>query len=132
MKTFLDYYEGEIQPQIEAIDLYLKTEEPPYTVAAVSKLLHISLTEGKAILEEEKLACITKGVFFRMLKKGSAPLCGMFRRALACNLPERYTIKQVAYIFGLEYAVVEKAAKKIGTDTFSEEMLPQLFEKMLF
>ena len=67
-----------------------------------------------------------------MLKKGSAPLCGMFRRALACNLPERYTIKQVAYIFDLEYALVEKAAKEIGADTFTEKMLPRLFEKILF
>ena len=132
MKTFLDYYEGEIQPQIEAIDLYLKTEDPPYAVETVSELLNISLTEGTAILEEEKLACITKGVFFRILEKGSAPLCGMFRRALACDLPETYTIRQVAYIFDLDYTAVEKAAKEIGADTFTERMLPRLFEKILF
>lgn len=132
MRTFLEYYKGEIQPQIEAIDLYLRTEDPPYAVEVVCELLHISLAEGQEILEKEKLAYITKGVFFRMLEKGSAPLCGMFRRALACALPERYTVKQVSYIFGLEYAAVEEAAKKIGTDTFTEKMLSQLFKKISF
>ena len=134
MRTFLEYYESEIQPQIEAMDIYLKTEDPPYTVEAVSELLHISAIEGKKILAEEKLACITKGVFFCMLEKGSAPLCGMFRRALACGLPEAYTAEQIAYIFGLDIENVRKAvqetAKKTGTDIFTESMLPLIFEKI--
>ena len=128
MRTFLEYYEKEIQPQIEAIDIYLKTEDPPYALETVCALLRISEAEGKAFLEKEKLALITKGVFFRMLENGSAPLSEMFRRALICNLPEAYTIEQTAYIFGLDRDAVEDAAKKIGADTFTEKMLPRLFE----
>lgn len=131
MRTFSEYYEKEIQPQIEQIDLYLKTEDPPYAVETVCELLKISEEEGRALLEAEKLVMITKGVFFRMLENGSAPLCGMFRRALAYGLPERYTIEQAAYIFGLDLAAVKEAAKKIGTDTFTEKMLPRLFEKIM-
>ena len=131
MQTFSEYYEKEIQPQIEAIDLYLKTEDPPYTVEVVCALLKISEEEGRAFLEKEKLVLITKGIFFRMLENGSAPLCGMFRRALECNLPEKYTAEQAAYIFDLDAAAVKEVAKKIGTDTFTEKMLPQLFENIM-
>ena len=131
MRTFSEYYEKEIQPQIEAIDIYLKTEDPPYAMETVCELLRISEAEGRAFLEKEKLAMITKGVFFHMLEHGSAPLSGMFRRALACDLPEEYTVEQAAYIFGLERDAVEEAAKKIGTDTFMEKMLPQLFENIM-
>lgn len=131
MRTFSEYYETQIQPQIAAIDIYLKTEDPPYAVESVCELLQISEEEGMAFLRKEKLALITKGVFFRMLESGSAPLCGMFRRALSCNLPEQYSIEQAAYIFGLDYAAVEAAAKKMGTGIFTEKMLPQLFKNIM-
>ncbi|MBR6651995.1 MAG: hypothetical protein IKL30_02400 [Anaerotignum sp.] len=41
MLTFLDYYEQEIQPQIAAIDIFLKSEEPPYDADIIGELLEI-------------------------------------------------------------------------------------------
>ena len=45
MRTFLDYYQRKIQPQIEEIDLFLKTEEPPYNSDIVAELLDIPYEE---------------------------------------------------------------------------------------
>lgn len=131
MQTFLDYYRQKIQPQVAAIDLFLKTEDAPYAMEAVAALLQISPEEGAAWMAAKKLSCITKGVFFRFLQEGSSPLCGMLRRMLACGLPQRYTPAQIAYIFHLPLRDVEQAAAKLGESLFSEDMLPQLFAGIL-
>lgn len=130
MQTFLEYYQGEIQPQIAAIDLFLKTEEPPYDSETVRKLLQFSPTRWAELMQREKLTFLTKGNFFRLMQQGDAPLCGMFRRAIALHLPELYTPEVIAYIFALEITAVRKAASELGQDVFTEKTLPQIFAKI--
>ena len=131
MRTFFDYYQQEIQPQIAAIDLFLKTEEPPYDSDIVAELLDIPSEEWEQILQKEKISFITRGIFFQLMKRGSSPLCGMFRRAVDMGLPVEYTAETAAYIFELEPKSVQKAAREAGIPTFTEEMLPQIFSKIL-
>lgn len=130
MRTFLDYYRRKIRPQIEAIDIFLKTEDPPYSMAAVAETLELSVKELEQLLAEERITLITKGVFFRLLQRGTSPLCGMFRRAIACNLPESYTPEEVAYIFDLPLSAVKQAAEEMDEAYYSEEMLPHLFRRI--
>lgn len=130
MQTFLKYYQQRIQPQVAAIDVFLKTEDAPYAIETVAALLLISPEEGRALLAAEKVSLITKGIFFRLLQMGSSPLCGMFRRMLSCGLPQQYTPAQIAYIFALPLADVERAAEGMGESLFSEKMLPQLFGRI--
>ena len=79
MQTFLDYYEQEIQPQIAAIDIFLKSEEPPYDADIVGELLEIPPLEWQQMLQEEKISFITRGIFFQLMKRGNSPLCGISR-----------------------------------------------------
>lgn len=130
MQTFLDYYEQEIQPQIAAIDIFLKSEEPPYDSDIVGELLEIAPEEWQAILQEEKITFITRGIFFQLMKRGNSPLCGMFRRATELYLPEAYTPEVIAYIFDLPIEPVRKATEKLGQTTFTEKMLPQIFSEI--
>ena len=96
MRTFLEYYRRSIQPQIEMIDIFLKTEQPPYDKTAVAKVLGLSAEALTARMQKEHLACITKGIFFRLLVESENPLGGMLKRAVACGLPERYTPEAAA------------------------------------
>ena len=130
MRTFLDYYEKEIQPQIAAIDIFLKTEEPPYDSEIAGALLEIPSEEWQQLLQEEKISFITRGIFFQLMKRGSSPLCGMFRRAAELYLPEKYTPEGIAYIFDLPIDTVRKAAKETGQEIFTDAMLPQVFSKI--
>ena len=130
MQTFLDYYEQEIQPQIAAIDIFLKSEEPPYDMDIVGELLEIPSEEWQALLQAEKITFLTRGIFFQLMKRGSSPLCGMFRRATELYLPEAYTAEVIAYIFDLPVEPVRKAAKEMGQDTFTDVELPQVFSKI--
>ena len=131
MRTFLEYYRRSIQPQIEMIDIFLKTEHPPYDKTAVAKVLGLSAEALTARMQKEHLACITKGIFFRLLAEGENPLGGMLKRAVACGLPERYTPEAAAYVFGLPLAAVQEAAEKTGCSSFSEETLPVLFSEIM-
>ena len=131
MRTFLEYYQRKIQPQIETIDIFLKTEDPPYNVDAVAEVLKFSSQGMEQLLAEEKVSLITKGVFFRLMQRGTSPLCGMFRRAIDCNLPERYTPEEVAYIFDLPLEDVAQAAEKAGVTSYSDETLPRLFSQIM-
>ena len=123
MRTLLEYYRRSIQPQIEMIDIFLKTEQPPYDKTAVAEVLGVSAEALTARMQKEHLACITKGIFFRLLAEGENPLGGMLKRAVACGLP--------AYVFGLPLAAVREAAEKTGSSSFSEETLPTLFSEIM-
>ena len=130
MITFLDYYEQEIQPQIAAIDIFLKSEEPPYDKEIVGELLEIPPQEWQNLLEEEKISFITRGIFFQLMKRGGSSLCGMFRRATELYLPEAYTAEVIAYIFDLPIEPVRRAAGELGRKTFTDKMLPEVFSKI--
>ena len=130
MQTFLDYYKQEIQPQIAAIDIFLKSEEPPYDSDIVGELLKIPSAEWKKLLQEEQISFITRGIFFQLMKRGNSLLCGMFRRAVELYLPEAYTPEVIAYIFDLPIEPVRKAARELGEKTFTDAMLPQVFSKI--
>lgn len=131
MRTFLEYYRRSIQPQIEMIDIFLKTEQPPYDKTAVAKVLGLSAEALTARMQKEHLAYITKGIFFRLLAEGENSLGGMLKRAVACGLPERYTPETAAYVFGLPLAAVREAAEKTDCSSFSEETLPVLFSEIM-
>ncbi len=130
MLTFLDYYKQKIQPQIAALDIFLKTEDPPYDSDTVRELLHISPSCWEQIINEAKISFITRGILFQLMKRGDSPLCGMFRRASALYLPEAYTPEVIAYIFDLPIAAVRTAAQGLRVDTFTETTLPRIFEKI--
>ena len=127
MLTFQDYYEREIQPQIAAIDIFLKSEEPPYDVEIVGELLDIPPSEWRQMLQEEKISFITRGIFFQLMKRGNSPLCGMFRRATELYLPEAYTPEVIAYIFDLPIESVRKAAEALEQKTFTDAELSRIF-----
>ena len=131
MRTFVEYYRRSIQPQIEMIDIFLKTEQPPYDKAAVAEVLGLSAEALTARMQKEHLAYITKGIFFRLLAEGENSLGGMLKRAVACGLPERYTPETAAYVFGLPLAAVREAAEKTDCSSFSEETLPVLFSEIM-
>ena len=130
MQTFLDYYEQEIQPQIAAIDIFLRSEEPPYDSDIAGELLEFEPDRWEALLAEEGITFITRTIFFQLMKRGSSHLCGMFRRAAELYLPEAYTPEVIAYIFDLPIDAVRKAAERTGEKTFTDATLPQIFSEI--
>lgn len=130
MQTFLDYYRERIQPQIAALDIFLKTEEAPYTREAAAAALGISADALAADLEKRQLVYITRGVFLLLLREGETPLCRMLGRMLACGQPERYTAELTAYIFDLPQDAVRRAARRAGLSFWTEGELAIIFSQI--
>ncbi|WP_352400568.1 hypothetical protein [Anaerotignum sp.] len=127
MQTFLEFYKREIQPRIEAIDIFLKSEPQPYEMGQVAELLCLTAPELTKMLEQEKLAIITKGTFLHLMQIAPSPFCKMFRREVSCGMSNTYTLQEISYIYDLAPKDVEVAAEKIGKDRFSSAELPLLF-----
>lgn len=127
MQTFLKFYQREIKPRIEAIDVFLKTEPQPYELEQVAELLCLSMKELSKILEQEKFAIVTKGTFLHLMQIAPSPFCKMFRRELSRGMSKSYSLQDISYIYDLALKDVEAAAEKIGKQRFSSAELPLLF-----
>lgn len=130
MQTFFEYYQKEIQPKLMAIDVFLKTEPQPYGIGKVACLLGISREDLHGLLDQEKLAIITRGTFFYLLQIAPTPFCRMFYREVACGMPQRYSPKEISYIYDLDRRAVEGVARRIGRESFSPCELMGLFEEI--
>ena len=75
-----------------------------------------------------KLSLITKGVFLRLMRQGSSPLCRMLDREIRCGSPKHYTPAAIAYIYDLDIGEVLSAAEQLGENTFESGRLSELFE----
>lgn len=131
MQTFLDFYQRVIQPKIAAIDIFLKTETQPYAQEQVSELLCLSATELTNILEQEKLAIITKGTFLHLMQTGPSLICKMFGRELSRGMSASYSPQEISYIYDLELKDVEAAAEKLGKNCFLPAELPLIFGEIV-
>jgi len=129
MQTFFHYYQKEITPQIEAIDIFLKTEAQPYNLKEVAGLLRLSEAELQKIRKDEGISTINTNQFFEMMRKGSSRFCRMLCRELLCG-GDRYTPKDIAYIYDLSIQDVEEAAK--GQTVFLAKDLPKLYKNIKF
>ncbi len=127
MKTYKDQYEAQIEPQLQQIDIFLKTKRPPYSIDSTAKLLHISAQEVKKIMKEESLSKIDRQSFFMIMKKGSSTICHLFSRELFCGTPKYYTVEAISYIYNIDVAVVLEASQKMGMSQFSPESMKTLF-----
>ncbi|MBM6830093.1 hypothetical protein H9X85_11065 [Anaerotignum lactatifermentans] len=126
METFLDYYEKRIQPGIAAADLLLKTARRSFSMEKAAAVLGISSQEAAEILGRSDTP-VRREDFLRLMRKGTSPLCQMFRRQLFVGLGGALTQEEVSYIYDIEIGVVQAAAKKTGMEQIPSSLLPLLF-----
>lgn len=128
MKTYLDQYQQQIEPKLHAIDLFIKTNPPPYSLSETARLLHLSEQEVEKIMQEENFDSICQHNFFTIMQKGSSPICQIFARELKCGTPRVYSVEHISYIYNLNIFDVIDAAKKMGVSTFTTSMTKHLFQ----
>ncbi|MCT4596876.1 MAG: hypothetical protein N4A50_03215 [Vallitalea sp.] len=117
MTTYLEYYNTNLSPKLQEIDLFLKTEEDNIIdINDVSKLLEITKSEIKEIMSVNGLNDITKHSFFIIMLNGSSDICKLFARELQVSIPDYYSISDISYIYQLPYESVLKAAKQASIE----------------
>lgn len=131
MITYLDYYDNNIAPVLERIDLFLKTEECNFIdIEIVSELLNISVEEITEIMCELDLDIITKFSFLMIMLKGSSCICNLFSRELKTKSPSIYSASDISYIYQIPYEHVKEAIDQSNIEYITSDNIRELFSNI--
>lgn len=130
LKTFMEEYKEKIEPQIKEIDIFIKSHSNPLSKEKSAEILNISENEIEQIMQTENINAINKCNFFKIMQKGSSPMCRLFARQLQRGFGT-YTPEDVSYIYDIDVSIVLDASKKIGIFQFDDALLKLLFENMI-
>ncbi|MEA4816711.1 MAG: hypothetical protein VB120_07635 [Lachnospiraceae bacterium] len=126
-KSFWDQYEAEIMPKLKEIDIFMKSNTENIGINEVSDLLYISKNEIKEIMQAEKIYDIDRTAFFKIMKKGTSPICRMFTRELERGLPNNYSPADISYIYDIEINKVLNACAKMGSMRINSYNIHEFF-----
>lgn len=126
-KNFLEKYNIEFAPKINAIDLFMRSGYNSITTKKTSELLYISETEVIEIINYQNISKINKTNFFIIMKNGSSNICHMFARLLERGIPDIYYPNDISYIYNIDIDVVLDACSEIGETNFNSSTLKDLF-----
>ena len=128
MTTYLEYYNTNLSPKLQKIDLFLKTEESnTVDITMVSDLLYISEAEIKEIMSDNELEAITKLSFFIIMYEGSSDICKLFAREINRKIPHFYSLSDISYIYQIPYEDVLEAAEQANINSITSNNINELF-----
>jgi hypothetical protein len=131
MSTYLEYYNENIAPSLQAIDLFLKTtEEKQVDIKKISELLDLSTKEIETLMRAIGISYIDKVSFFTIMQYGSSPICKLFARELQRKLPLFYSFHDISYIYQIPYETIVEAAKKANLSDITNENIHTLFSNI--
>lgn len=124
--TYLQHYEDTIEPRLQAIDIFVKTQAP-FTTGTIADLLGISETEIHNIISNQQISQINKMNFFSIMMAGSSQICQLFRKELERGTFNKYSLDDISYIYNIPYNKVWNASKTLDCKEFSSTSLRKLF-----
>ncbi len=130
MNSYICKYKKDVEPYLKKIDLFLKTNSSPFVLEDVAKILDISNTEVKKIIENNNIDILNQKAFFTIMQNGSSNICLIFSRILKMGIPQIYSPNDISYIYNIDINSVLKACKEINSFLFEEEDLIKLFERI--
>ena len=130
-KTFLSVYRQNIAPRISELDIFLKTEEEPYDISDIARLLNITNGEINTIMSVHNIEEINRSTFPVIMKNCPDEFCRMFKRTLECGIPGKYFPEQISYIYNIDIEKVSDAFKKLNISFIPANRLEELFENLI-
>lgn len=130
-KTFLSVYQSSIAPRISELDIFLKTEEEPYDISDIARLLNITEDEINMLMFLHNIQEINRSTFPVIMKNCSSEFCRMFKRMLECGIPGKYFPEQISYIYNIDIEKVSYAFKKLNISFIPADRLEELFENII-
>jgi hypothetical protein len=132
MSTYLQYYNENVAPKLQKIDLFLKTEESEtLSPDIICELLDISIDEVDDLIDTYKISNLDKISFFIIMQNGSSEICKMFSREIQRKIPHFYSFYDISYIYQIPYEIVVDAAVSAGLNSITQQDLNDLFEHII-
>ena len=130
-KTFLSVYQSSIAPRISELDIFLKTEEEPYDISDIARLLNITEDEINMLMFLHNIQEINRSTLPLIMKNCPDEFCRMFKRMLECGIPGKYFPEQISYIYNIDIEKVSYAFKKLNISFIPADRLEELFENII-
>ena len=128
--SFLEVYQNEIAPQLQSLDIILKSMDEPLTYTEASEALYISETEIKDIMRRLKINVIDQESFLKIMSEASSPICRLYQRELAIGSPYVYTREEISYIYSIPLDIINLACEDLGLVKLTAYTLPDLFGRV--
>jgi len=128
--SFLEIYQTEIAPQLQNLDIIIKSMDEPLTYTEASEALYISESETKDIMRRLHIDVIDQRSFLRIMGEASSPICRLYQRELDTGSPYVYTREEIAYIYSIPLDIVNQACEELGMVELTAYTLPDLFSRV--
>ena len=128
--SFLEVYQNEIAPQLQNLDIILKSMDEPLTYTEASEALYISETEINDIMKRLKINVIDQKSFIMIMSEASSPICRLYQREVAIGSPYVYTREEISYIYSIPLDIINQACEDLGLVELTAYTLPDLFSRV--
>lgn len=126
--NFLDYYNKNIFPVIQSIDIITKSNEKNIDIKHISTLLDLSENEIKYILNSKSYNNINSDNIATIMLNGSSFVCGIFRKTMNIGCPKFYTAYDIAYIYSFKYQYIKSIFESLNITYLEETDLHNVFK----
>ena len=128
--SFLEIYQTEIAPQLQCLDIILKSMDEPLNVIEASEALYITETEIKDIMRHLDIRVIDRKAFLKIMNVASSPICRLYQRERDIGSPHVYTQEEISYIYDIPIDTINQACEVLGLIELTAYTLPELFSRV--
>ena len=128
--SFLEIYQTEIAPQLQCLDIILKSMDDPLSITEASEALYISEAEILTIMRRFDIDIIDRESFLKIMSKASSPICRLYQRELDTGSPYVYTREDISYIYSIPIDIINNACEELGLVKLTAYTLPDLFSRV--
>ncbi|PHV70357.1 hypothetical protein CS063_10735 [Sporanaerobium hydrogeniformans] len=128
--SFDKIYDQNIRPQLEEIDIYLKSSIPPYNAYEVAFLLSVKPSEVLDTMKKFQIPVLNQMSFFHLIVHLSSPICQLIKRQWRYSHLNYYTAEHIAAIYQINIHKVTKAFEELDIEYVKPDRLHEVFKRI--
>lgn len=130
LQSFDQIYTTTIRPKLEAIDLFLKSSEAPFSNKEAASVLGVTLTELLNTMKENDIVELNRLTFFHVIFYLSSDICKLITKQWKYQGYKSYSPQMISDIYKLNLHKVTSAFEEIGTELISDVELMEVFKRI--
>lgn len=130
LQSFDQIYTNTIRPKLEAIDLFLKSSEAPFSNKEAASVLGVTLTELLNTMKENDIVELNRLTFFHVIFYLSSDICKLITKQWKYQGYKSYSPQMISDIYKLNLHKVTSAFEEIGTELISDVELMEVFKRI--
>lgn len=130
LQSFDQIYTSTIRPKLEAIDLFLKSSEAPFSNKEAASVLGVTLTELLNTMKENDIVELNRLTFFHVIFFLSSDICRLITKQWKYQGYKSYSPQMISDIYKLNLHKVTSAFEEMGTELISDVELMEVFKRI--